>query len=235
MIGYILAGGAGRRMGAIPKYLLPVMEKPFIEWHSTFMKKVCERWYIGIDKQWIKFIHYPNHVIEVNTSDRYTKYGPTLKELLFTTTPKTSIIWVMGDHYIDYHSSFFESLSWSFSEDFVIFIDSKPPIAGPSAHSMFLFDEEGNVSAYGKNLEKWSALDTGLFYAGPKLINFIKKLDGDFDTRDILNVAIKESLIIRYIDFAGKVLWFGANTPEEYVRGLSKLLFNISNYPSRHG
>jgi len=228
MIGIILAAGKGKRLRAVwdlPKVLLPVFGKTLLERHVEGLRKMGAEKIIAVVQyrkediiNYAEKKHLDIEFVEGNPED--TKYGRSLKQALKSIDIHDEIVYVMGDHFIDYDTVIpeLEQIK-STDADFVLIGNSIPQVVDPMSASRVLLNKDGTIKHTGKDITSYDVLDTGLFYMRASAIPDVLSIDGQFDTTHIVDTLKSNDKIAKAVDIPDMV-WFGCNTPEEVLMGI---------------
>lgn len=227
MIGIILAAGEGKRLRTVwelPKVLLPINGKTLLERHIEGLR------YLGAEKIVVTVGYKKEDIIEFLNKKGFknillaegqkgdTKYGRSLKKTISELQIRDDIIYVMGDHYINYKQIPQEVFDHE-EADFLMIGNSVPIIVDPHSASRVLIDKKGRILYSGKDIRSFDLLDTGLFLLRKQALEILDGFEKEFDTTHIVKKINSVGKKAKAIDIPD-LIWFGCNTPEEVLRGI---------------
>ncbi len=230
--GVILAAGMGRRMGLkhSHKILLNVAGLTLLENHLKGM------YLLGI-KEVVLVVGYNYRLVTEKASKIAEKLGNNLQlNIVQNKEYKTKengysaylglkeaispyAIVVMGDHLLPYRHNILEQSMKEFEKSECAMAEVVDPymVYMRPEWSTKVEVKNGKVLASSKTLEKFNALDTGLFFVDTKYTLSILEENAQeekYNWNDAVLKSIETSCVEGYIP-AAPYPWFGLNTPEE--------------------
>ncbi len=227
--GVILAAGDGGRMGQLtrrlPKVLLHVKDKPLIFYAIEsmlnagiyeiaivvgYLRKQMETILQGNGlRNHISFIYNPDYLggnaLSVNVAGKWAQGEP--------------FVLCMGDHMVDtqFVRSFLEGLNTSekLGVDYC-----------PGSHHVIdeatkvAVTQDGKIQQIGKGIEKWNALDTGVFIISANFLKTLQELipymGNNIEISDVIRSMILKRQSFYTQDMSG-LFWADVDTPDDLV------------------
>lgn len=245
MKGVILAAGDGLRLAPLtnhrPKPLVPVLDKPLIEYTILAYRQV------GI-RELVIVIGYRGEMIveEIGDGSRYElKVSYALNPWyqggngtsIYAARPFLSdeaFILTMADHMVA--SCILRKLLEEERDD-TLCVDraAKAPPQVKDATKVWV-NETGQITRIGKDLEDWNAIDTGVFLFTPVIFSIVAELMQEQDGRCTVTEAVRKLIIlkgIRACDVSG-AFWMDVDTVAD-LQYVENLLWSLKgDQPGRY-
>jgi len=227
----VLAGGRGIKMRPftyeIPKTLIPVKDKPILEYTIELLKENQIRDIIILvghlgDKIKSHFGDGSNFGVRINYVDENKPKGtaaPLRKKKIKEFIGKSPFVTIYGDTLIDIDL-----------RDIIDFHQTHPGIATMALTSYDQPYEFGVVRLHGNRIVKFTEkpqkkgrvshlINAGLFVFNPEILNYVPKKGYSMLEKDVFPKLVKENKLYGY-PFEGQ--WFDVSTPEVYEEVLKE-------------
>jgi len=199
----ILAAGRGNRISSLG------LPKPLIEIEGLSLLERTILFFMHLKvKEFVIVVGYKAGQIE-----NFLKERDISKEIEITWVENKEFhrgngVSVLCAHFLDFPSK---------KGDLVCAVDSQPGFADPQGATRVLF-EDGIIREIGKNLEKYNALDCGLFLCSGKIFPVLKETikEGEEEWDEAKDKFARE-YGAEFFDIKGG-FWTDVDTPEDLIR-----------------
>ena len=214
-VGVILAAGEGARLGVGSKPLARVGGVTLLERSIVTLRRA------GVDRIVVvaghakdelrRFVGRKGLDVEVVDNDRFS-VGNGSSVLVGGRAAGGRFVLVMADHVFDP-----DELAPVLASDapFVFAVDSAPAYADPDEATKVLLDGD-RVVAVGKGLNRWDAVDAGLFVCDASVLRATERCvaEGEGTWNDVKRRLLAEGSELVAVDLRG-AFWLDVDTPQE--------------------
>lgn len=230
MKGVILAAGKGKRFGSEkPKVLARLLDKSLLEHGITALKRA------GISEEDILVVYSDPRVKEAlrrypgvktvynEAADRGNGYS-LLKAKDHVGGER--FVLLMGDHFLE-AGSVQDIASLQNSKNGEIHLAVERNLSGKNVEEATkVLLKGGRVADIGKRIERFNALDAGLFLCSPKVFDIAESFTRAFSVNDVMKKASEKGVLFPW-DITG-YRWTDIDTKEDLHRAESEILKGLT-------
>lgn len=227
----ILAAGKGRRFGSEkPKVLARLLDKSLLEHAVVGLKRA------GIPEKDIVVVYsdprvrealqqYPGVKAVYNEAVEKSNGYSLLKAKDYVGSE--GFVLLMGDHFLEPKSLQSLILRKDSSRNGAIHLAVERNLNGKNVEEATkVLLRDGRVVDIGKSLERFNALDTGLFLCSPEVFDLAESFSGAFSVSDVMKKASEKGILFSW-DITGSK-WGDIDTKEDLQRMESEILRGLT-------